>query len=173
MEKRTSNNFKEKQKTVAEIQAKIKAAKSVVFVDYKTVTVKEDTELRNKFRDANVEYKVYKNRLVKIALNNLGVTGLDNNLEGQLAVAFSNNAEPDAAKIINDFRKKDKLKLQFGLIGESVLDAAAVNELANLPTMEVLIAKLLGLINSGAQGIAGIINAPAASLARVIQLGVK
>ena len=71
MEKRKSNNFIAKEALVEEIKQKAQNAKSIVFVDYKGMSVEEDTALRTKFREANVDYKVYKNRLVKIALNNL------------------------------------------------------------------------------------------------------
>ena len=81
----------QKEAVVEEIKSKIQAAKSVVLVDYKGLTVAQDTELRTNFRKAGVEYKVYKNRLAKIAFNELGYTCFDAALEGPTAIAFAMN----------------------------------------------------------------------------------
>ena len=97
---------KEKEAVVEEIKTKIQAAKSVVLVDYKGLTVAQDTELRCNFRKAGVEYKVYKNRLAKIAFNELGFTQFDEALEGPTAIAFSINDSVSAAKISAEANKK-------------------------------------------------------------------
>ena len=83
-----SSNLEAKKQVVEEIKEKIQNSKSVVFVDYKPLTVAEVSALRNKFREANVEYKVYKNTLLRKAFNDLGVTAFDEDLNGPTATAF-------------------------------------------------------------------------------------
>ena len=166
--KKDGVNFKAKQDSVAEIEKALKEAKSVIFMDYKGITVAEANALRNKFRAANVSYKVYKNSLVKRALNNIGITELDNLLIGTLSVAFSNADEISAAKIIQGEKYKDKMSFKFGLLGTSVLDAQGVAALATMPSKEQLVAQLLGLLQSGARGIASVAGAVPRNLAVVI-----
>jgi len=158
----------EKEKTISEIETNLKTAKSVVFVDYRGITLSEVTKLRSKLRKAGVVYKVYKNNLMRIALNNLGITGLDEKLAGTLAVAFGMQDEVAGAKIILDEKFKDKMALQFGLLGNDILDEAGVKALATMPSKEVLVAQLLGLLQSGARNIATVVNAVPRNLAVVI-----
>ena len=166
--KTTGVNFAKKADTVKEIESHLKAAKSVVFLDYKGLNTAEDTAFRSKCRKADVVYKVYKNSLVKIALNNLGITALDDKLSGTLSVAFSNADEITAAKIIQGEKFKDKMSFEFGLVGNKFLDKAEVTRLATMPSKETLIAQIMGLINGGARGIASVINAVPRNLAVVI-----
>ena len=168
MEKKLSKAFLEKQKTVAEIESNLREAKSVIFMDYRGINVAEVTQLRNKFRPKGVVYKVYKNNLVRIALNNIGITGLDDKLTGTLAVAFSNNDEIAAAKTIVDEKFKGKMAFKFGLLGTDILDAAGVEQLSKMPSKEMLIAQLLGLLQSGARNLATVINAVPRNLAMVV-----
>lgn len=171
--KQSNANFQSKIAMVQEIEGKLKNAKSVVFVNYQGLNTEEDAALRRKFRDADVHYHVYKNNLVRIALNNLGITGLDDKLNGTLSMAFSNADEVSAAKIIKDAKFKDKMTFQFGLIGDQVLSQDEVVRLASMPNKETLIAQLMGLINSGARGIATVINAVPRNLAMVINAANK
>jgi len=171
--KQSNPSFQSKIATVQEIEGKLKNAKSVVFVNYQGLNTQEDAELRSKFRKADVVYNVYKNNLVRIALNNLGITELDDKLNGTLSVAFSNGDEVSAAKIIKDAKFKDKMQFQFGLIGNQVLSQDEVVRLASMPNKETLIAQLMGLINSGARGIATVINAVPRNLAMVINAAKK
>ena len=171
--KQSNANFQSKVATVQEIEGKLKSAKSVVFLNYQGLNTEEDAALRRKFRDANVHYHVYKNNLVRIALNNLGINGLDDKLNGTLSMAFSNADEVSAAKIIKDAKFKDKMQFQFGLIGDQVLSQEEVVRLASMPNKETLIAQLMGLINSGARGIATVINAVPRNLAMVINAANK
>jgi large subunit ribosomal protein L10 len=161
-------NFTKKGETVAEIENYLKGAKSTVFMNYRGINTAEDTALRSKFRKENVVYKVYKNNLVKIALNNLGVTELDDKLNGTLSIAFSNGDEVAAAKIIKGEKFKNKMSFEFGLVGKSVLDKNEVIRLASMPNKETLIAQIMGLINGGARSLASVINAVPRNLAVVI-----
>ena len=171
--KQSNANFQGKIATVQEIEGKLKNAKSVVFLNYQGLNTQEDADLRRKFRKADVQYHVYKNNLVRIALNNLGITELDDKLNGTLSMAFSNADEVSAAKIIKEEKFKDKMAFQFGLIGNQVLSKDEVVRLASMPNKETLIAQLMGLINSGARGIATVINAVPRNLAMVINAANK
>lgn len=169
LREKESKNFLAKKDVVSEIEGKLKNAKSVIFMDYRTLTVSEANALRVKFRTAGVDYKVYKNNLVKIALNNFGVTELNDQLSGTLSVAFSNSDEISAAKIIREEKFKEKMAFKFGLLGTNVLDERGVNALATMPSKEELIAKIMGLLQSGARGIASTINAVPRNMAVVIK----
>ena len=151
---------KEKEAVVEEIKTKIQAAKSVVLVDYKGLTVAQDTELRCNFRKAGVEYKVYKNRLAKIAFNELGFTQFDEALEGPTAIAFSMNDSVSAAKISAEANKQyNKLQTKCGLVDGEFNDADALKIIASLPSREVLIAKMLGSMLAPVSKLAYVLNA--------------
>ena len=151
---------KEKEAVVEEIKTKIQAAKSVVLVDYKGLTVAQDTELRCNFRIAGVEYKVYKNRLAKIAFNELGFTQFDEALEGPTAIAFSMNDSVSAAKISAEANKKyNKLQTKCGLVDGEFNDADALKIIASVPSREVLIAKMLGSMLAPVSKLAYVLNA--------------
>ena len=160
-----SANFENKKKIVEDIKDKISKAKCVVFVDYKGINVANDTELRNKMREAGCEYHVYKNRLVKLALDELKITCLDGKLEGTLAVAFSYNSEIDAAKAMKSCVDAEQIKFKFGLIGTQTIDEAGLKALANLPSKDILVAQLLGLLNGPATGLVSVLNGPIRGLA--------
>ena len=168
-----SANFLAKKKTVEEIGQKLRDAKSVIFMDYRGLTVDEDTALRKKLRESGVAYKIYKNNLVKLALRNYGITELDDKMVGTLSMAFSDRDEISAAKIIKGEKYKDKMVFKFGLMGTSVLDAAGVLALADMPSKEQLVAQLLGLLQSGARGIASVTQAVPRNLAVVIKQAKK
>lgn len=155
----------QKKLVVAEIRAKLESAKSVVFIDYRGLTVAEVTDLRAQFRKAGVEYQVLKNTLIKIAANDMGITALDNILEGPTAVAFSMEDPAVAAKIINEFAKKTKkTEVKAGLLEKEVLDAKGVQALADLPPKEVLIAKIMGSLNAPITNFVGVLSATLRSL---------
>ena len=157
-----------KKKIVSEIESKLKDAKSVIFMDYRGITVAEDTALRVKFRESGVSYKIYKNNLVRIALNNLGISGLDDKLTGTLSVAFSNNDEIAAAKIVQGEKFRDKMAFKFGIMGTSVIDEAGVRALATMPSKEQLVAQIIGLLQSGVRNIATVIQGVPRNLALAI-----
>lgn len=163
-----SANFENKKKLVQDIKDKISRAKCVVFVDYKGINVANDTELRNKIREAGCEYHVYKNRLVKLALDELNISCLDDKLEGTLAVAFSFNGETDAASVINKVSEKAGISMKFGLLEQNYIDDTALKALANLPSKEVLIAQLLGMLQAPATGLCRVLNGPVSGLARCL-----
>lgn len=163
-----SQNFENKKLLVQDIKDKISRAKSVIFVDYKGINVANDTDLRNQLRAAGCEYHVYKNRLVKLALDELKIDCLDDKLQGTLAVAFSFDGETEAANVLDKMAEKAKISMKFGLLNGAFVDDAALKALANLPSKEVLIAQLLGMLQAPATGLCRVLNGPVQGLARCL-----
>lgn len=155
-----NKNRQLKEAKVAEIKEKLEKAQSVILADYQGLTVEQDTELRKKLREAGVDYKVYKNRLVAIAAKELGHESLVQYLEGPVSIAFGYEDVTAPARILNDFAKDHKkLELKAGLVQGDVYDAEKVKQLASIPSKEVLIAKLLGSIKSPLSNLAYLLNA--------------
>ncbi|MBQ1269958.1 MAG: 50S ribosomal protein L10 [Clostridia bacterium] len=161
-----SANFEAKKQVVEDIKAHIQESKSIVLVDYKGMTVAEDTELRNKFRENGVFYKVYKNTLLKRAFNELGISEFDNDLNNTTSVAFAKD-EVIAAKIAFDTVKSlnDKMSVKSGYVDGAYLDAKAVKALASIPSKEGLLSMLAGTLQGFISGFARAIKAVADSKA--------
>ena len=137
--------LEQKKQVVNEMVEKFKAATAGVFVDYRGLTVEEDTELRRKFREAGVEYKVVKNTLTSRAAKEVGLEALDPILNGPTALAMSVDNPVAPAKIIAEFAKKhEALEVKAGFMDGAVMSVAEVNTLAATPTREELLAKMMG-----------------------------
>ena len=150
-----SANFENKKVVVEEIKSHAKDAKAIILVDYKGLTVSQVTELRNNFRKAGAVYKVYKNRLIKIALEELGIKFDSSLLEGTTAVAFHSSDVVAPAKIAVDGENNYKvLKVKAGYVEGKYLDIAGVKALAAIPSKEVLVAQLLGMLTSPMRSLA-------------------
>ena len=161
--------LEEKKQLVEELKEKIGAAQSIVIVDYKGLTVFEDTELRKTLREANVEYRVLKNRLMQKALNELGYTEFDEALNGPTAVAFAMTDPAAPAKILLESADKTKkVSVKCGMVDGAYITPDGVKELATLPPKEVLIAKLLGTMSAPISGLARVLNETISGLARVL-----
>ena len=146
-----SKNLENKKQVVADILEKLQKAQSVVIVHYSGITVENVTKLRNQFRENGVEYCVLKNTLVKRALHEMGITGLDEHLEGPSAFAFGMNDPVAPAKVVYDFVEKNKtdcISVKAGLMGEEIMDEKAVKALSMLPSREVLLARLVGSLKA-------------------------
>lgn len=155
-----NTNLESKIELVSEIKGKLEKAKSVVFVDYSGLNVAEADKLRKDIRKSQAEYKVYKNRLLIRALNELGISGVDAHLNGTTSVAFSYEDEVSAAKIIVDtIKETKKMSVKFGLLNGKVVDEAYVTTLSQLPTKEVLVAQLLSVLNGPMSGLARALDA--------------
>lgn len=153
-----------KQNVVSEIAEKLDKATSCVVVDYKGLTVEEVTELRNKFREAGVDYKVYKNTLVRRAANEIEKMEMfdDTNLVGTNAFAISYDDPVAPAKIVNDFAKDhSKLEFKMGYVEGTFYDAEKLIELSKIPSREELIAKLLGSLKAPVSNFAYLLDAVA------------
>ncbi len=161
-----SANFEQKKLVVEEIKDKISRAKSMVFVDYRGINVAEDTKLRADFRKADVDYKVYKNKLFALALKELNITGLDDVLQDTTAIAFGYSDEVAPAKILKATSKEiGKLNVKAGYLNGKAITADEVKSLADLPSKEQLVAKLLGVLSAPATGLVTVLNAPIKGLA--------
>ncbi len=151
--------LQEKQQVVAELTEKIKNAATGIFVDYRGLSVAEDTELRSKLRAANVEYKVIKNTLCRFAIKELGLDDIDPSLNGPTALALSVEDPVAPAKILADFAKEnDKLEIKAGFMDGAVMSLDEIKKLAATPSRETLLATILSSL-----------NAPASNLARLLQ----
>ena len=160
-----SSNLEAKKVEVAAIADRFNRAKGAVFVDYRGLTVEEVTGLRNEYRASGIEYVVLKNTLIKRAVDGLGITGLDDYLHGPTAVAFGYDDPVVPAKITTEFIKKiKKTEVKCGVLENVVLDKAGVEALANLPSKEVLLAKMLGSMNAPITGFVMVLSATLKSL---------
>lgn len=129
---------------VQEITQKFAEAKGAVLIDYRDLTVNQDTELRKKLRAAGVDYRVYKNTLLSIAAKNQGIEGLDQYLAGPTAIAFGMVDAVAAPKILRDAIKDfKKMEIKGGVLDNKVIDAKQVEALADLPSKEQLLAMLV------------------------------
>lgn len=154
-----STKIEQKKQIVQEIKDKIDRAQAVVLVDYRGLNVEEVNELRKKYREAGVEYKVYKNTLMRFAFKDAGLEEFNNYLTGPNAVAFSYDDPVSAAKVTSEFAKEhDKLEIKAGIVDGEVIDVNRVKELANLPSREVLIAQVLGGLNGPISGFANVLQ---------------
>lgn len=144
-----SSNFEAKKVAVSEIKQKFDNAKSAIIVDYRGLNVEEVTELRAKFRKAGVDYKVYKNNLVRLAIKDTPFESLDADLTGPNAIAFGMEDAVVPAKIIKEFAKgHKKLELKSGVVEGTYYNLNQVLELADLPSKEALIGRFLGSIKA-------------------------
>lgn len=148
-----------KQPIVQAIADDIKDAQSVVLVDYRGLTVAQDTELRKQLREAGVIYKVCKNTMMKRAFEGTDFAALDEHLEGPSAIAISKDDATAPARILCKFAKDAKaLELKAGVVEGTVYDVAGLTELSKVPSREELLSKLLGSLQSPITNLARVLN---------------
>ena len=148
-----------KQPIVDEISAAIKDAQSVVVVDYRGLTVAEDTQLRKNLREAGVSYKVYKNTLVKRAVEGTDFEPISEVLEGPSAFAVSTEDATAPARVLAEFAKKaPNLEIKAGVVEGTYYDAEGMKAIAAVPSREVLLSKLLGSLQSPITNLARVLN---------------
>lgn len=148
-----------KQPIVQEISEQMKDAQAVVVVDYRGLTVAEDTQLRKQLREAGVSYKVYKNTLVNFAIKGTEFESLAENLEGPSAFAISTTDATAPARILAKFAKTaPALEIKAGVIEGTYYDADGMKTIATIPSREELLSKLLGSIQSPIANFARVIN---------------
>ncbi len=141
--------IEEKKPVVQEISEKIDGAVSVVLVDHRGLTVAQDTELRKQLREAGVQYKVYKNTMMRFAFKGTDFEQLDQYLDGPSAVAISKDDATAPARILCKFATTaNKLEIKGGVIEGKAYDSAALDELSKIPSREELLSKFLGSIQS-------------------------
>jgi large subunit ribosomal protein L10 len=161
----------EKQSISAEYITRLNSSPFFIVVDYTGLRVGPMTELRKRLRAAGAEIHVVKNTIFRLAAKEAGVADISGvTLSGQLAVITGQKDVSAAAKIVKTFASEfEKPKLRFGFLNNQRLEPAAIQMLAELPPLEVLRAKLLGLLNTPATRLAALLNTPASQLARVLK----
>ena len=139
----------------------LKGSVSGVIVDYKGITVDEDTQLRKELREAGVKYFVEKNTMLKRAFDNIGMEGFDEVLNGTTAIAVSADDQTAPARILGKFAEKDenKFNLKAGFVEGVVYDAAGVQRLSKIPSKDVLLAQLVGSLQGPVQKLAATLQA--------------
>ena len=152
-------NIEQKQAVINEIKEKLQGASSVILVNSRGLTAEQDTELRKKLREAGVFYKVYKNTMIKLAVDGTQFKSLSEYLSGPTCVAISYQDTTCAARIINTKMKTcDKLEFKAGVVDGTLYDADGVKTIASIPSREELLSRLLGSCKS-----------PMASFARLVK----
>lgn len=146
----------EKQAIVAALEQRMKSASAGILVDYKGITVAEDTELRTELRKGEVEYTVVKNTLVRRALDDLGLQELDSVLNGTTSLATAESDPIAPFRIISDYSKKlgDRFNVKAAFMEGKVLSAAEIEEMSQLPSKDALYAKVLGTMIAPITGLA-------------------
>ena len=162
-----------KQEVVNEIKEKIENAQSVTLVGFDRMDVKEITDLRNKFRESNSEYKVYKNTMMRFAFQELGYDELIDDLKGSNALIFSNEDLVNGPKVAVDYTKegdeqKDKLVLKAGVVEGNYQTAEQMMKIATLPSTEVLHSMLANVLQAPIRTLAGDLNNAVAKIAIVL-----
>ncbi|MCQ2446661.1 MAG: 50S ribosomal protein L10 [Clostridia bacterium] len=162
--------LEQKKATVASLVEKIQNAAGGVIVDYKGISVADDTALRRKLREAGVEYAVVKNTLLRFAFDNTGLGDLDPQLNGSTAIAIASDAVA-AAKILSEYSTKTKeaFKIKGGFVDGKVIDKEGVKALAELPSKEVLIATVLAGFNAPITGFVNVLNGNIRGLAAALK----
>lgn len=161
----------QKQTDLRSLEAKIKEAKSIVFASYNALGVKESEELRNQLRKEQGEMIVAKKTLLNRALKSAEIEGADaKNFDGQVAVLFSNTDEVAAAKLLKEFRKANKDKVDFagGILEGKFINKASVIALADLPSKHELLARLVGTINAPVSGFVNVLAGNLRGLLNVV-----
>ena len=148
-----------KQPIVEEISANIKDAQSVVLVDYRGLTVEQDTNLRKQLREAGITYKVYKNTMMNFAFKGTDCESLAPYLEGPSAIATSSTYATAPARILCKFAKDaNKLEIKAGIVEGMAYDAAGIAEIAKIPSREELLSRLFGSMQSPVANFARVMN---------------
>jgi large subunit ribosomal protein L10 len=160
----------QKAEQVELLTEKLKRAKVAVLTDYRGLTVSQIQDLRGKLRTGDVEYRVVKNTLARRAAASAGVADLEKELEGPVAIAFGYEDLSVPSKLINDWVRTTRLKLDVkgGLVEGRVFSPEQVKQLADLPSRETLIAQLLGTLQSPVGQLVGIMQTPLQQLLGVL-----
>jgi large subunit ribosomal protein L10 len=147
-----------KEQLVQEYVEKLKGSEAVILTSYRGLTVAELQQLRAKIREAEGSFSIVKNTLVRRALEEVGLPIAEEMLTGPIGLGFCHQNVTSVAKAISDFSKDNELlAIKGGLMGDQVIDEAAIKNLASLPSIEVLRAQLLGVINAPASQLVGVV----------------
>ncbi len=158
----------EKAAVIEETREALSASEGTVLADYRGLTVQQLGQLRERLSKGGVTLKVVKNTLIKRAADEVGIEGLDPYLTGPTAVAYSPDPVAAAKLLSQATREFRKMEIKAGILGKTAISAAGVKELADLPSREVLLGKVVGTLNAPIQQLAWVLNAPLGNLARVL-----
>lgn len=150
-----------KKARVDELTEMLKSSVACVLVDYKGITVADDTKLRRELREANVKYFVEKNTMLKLAFHNIGMDCFDDVLNGTTAIAISDNDQTAAARILGGYAEKSdgKFALKAGAVEGEYFDSAKIVALSKIPSKDVLLAQLVGSLQGPIQKLAALLQA--------------
>ena len=164
-----------KEKVVEEFQDALGRCTVGILTDYRGLTMAQMTDLRRKLRTANIEYRVIKNSLAQIAARNAGKEELVDYFNGPMAVALGFGEIPEPAKILAEYIKSSKsvMTIKGGFFENSVIDEKGVDKLAKLPSKEVLIAQVLGGLQSPLYGMVNVLAGPMRDIMGVLQARMK
>lgn len=159
----------QKAQVIEETRNNLASSQGAVLADYRGLTVQQLSQLRRSLQKGGVTFKVIKNTLIKRAADEVGIEGIEPYLTGPTAVAFSPDDPVAAAKLMSQaVREFRKIEIKAGIIGKSTIDSKGVKDLADLPSREVLLGKLVGTVNAPIQQLVWVLNAPLSNLANVL-----
>jgi len=160
----------EKKTIVEDLQAKLNASPFVLITDYTGVQVDQFSILRGRLADSGAECKVVKNTFLRRAMSDAGLPDVHADLKGQTAIIIGDKDVAAAAKVLKTFVSEfKKLEVKLGVVDRLVVTADQINAIADLPSREVLLAKLLGVLQAPAGALVRLLNEPASALARVLK----
>lgn len=160
----------EKKTAIDELHEKFSRAKTAVITGYSGINVEQITDLRAKLRKSQIEYRVVKNTLARKAADGTPIEVLKEHFVGPIGIAIGYDDPIAAAKILSDFKKtQDKLELKVGLLDGKLIKQADIKALANLPSLNSLRAKIVGLLQAPASRMVGVLAAPGGQIARVLK----
>ena len=166
--------LEQKKQIVIDMVEKLRNSQAGVFVNYCGLTVEEDTELRKKFREAGVEYKVIKNTLTSRAAKEVGFEALDPILNGPTALAVSADNPVAPAKVIGEFSKKhEALQVKAGFMDGALISIEEIKKLADTPSREELLAKMMGSMKSPVSGLVRLLNTVVEGGVEMVDLAAK
>ncbi|MCC5025697.1 MAG: 50S ribosomal protein L10 [Candidatus Synoicihabitans palmerolidicus] len=164
----------EKKYLIEEVSNHLKKSDYVILTNYTGITVAETAELREKLAEDGAEFHVVKNSSLKVAAKALGLPEIDDSLGGPTAIIVGGSNSPGAAKTITAFiKEKQKVEVKSAILGDKLITSDDVKTLAELPSLDALRGQLLGLLNQPGTMFVRLLNAPAQSLANVLQAKVR
>lgn len=163
-------NKENKKQVVAELHEKLARAKAVFLADFRGLTVEQATQLRNELRKSDIEYKVVKNTLLELASRDTDKTSMSEHFAGPTAIALSYTDPVAAAKVLSKFAKDQNavFKLKGGVLTGKAMSVADIQSLADLPSREVLIAKMLGSMQAPSSNFVRVLAAVPGGFVRVL-----